>query len=456
MKQSLSILQMPLAELAVELSNYLEINPALESDELDMDIESEDGEDGETEHIEETLLDSLMSPEWDNYISDGNSNELAFTPQPSEGDVDFEDFISAGETLSEHLLKQLRSENLTDEQLDIGEMIIGNLTDAGYFKTEPSEIAELCGCTEKAVLEVLSIIKTFDPAGIASENLVECILAQLFDLGISEGEYEQIEEILTNCQKELEDHKYDEICRKTGIDRENLNDYLYVIRRTDPTPGMKFAQGGNRFITPDVFVVKNGEEFDIRLNEAGLPSMHLNSFYLKMLGGSELDESTRKYMEDKIKGAVWTLRSLHKRQKAIYKVAKAIVDIQKDYLKNGEEYLKPLRLKDIADITELHESTVSRVTAGKYIWTEQGMLELKSFFSKKLDTVDGDTSSRSVKTQIKALLDKEPANAPFSDEKLAHALNAMGIEIARRTVAKYREEMKIPKKAQRKRLKERL
>jgi RNA polymerase sigma-54 factor len=454
MKQSLSILQMPLAELAVELSNYLETNPALESDELDMDIESEDGEDGEAEY-EETLLDSLMSPEWDNYISEGNSNELSFTPQPSEGDADFEDFISAGETLSEHLLKQLRSENLTDEQLDIGEMIIGNLTDAGYFKIETAEIAELCDCTEKAVLEVLSVIKTFDPAGIASETLVECILAQLPDLGISEGECEQIEEILTNCQKELEDHKYEEICRKMGIDRENLNDYLYVIRRTDPTPGMKFAQGGNRFITPDVFVVKNGEEFDVRLNEAGLPSMHLNSFYLKMLGGSELDESTRKYMEDKIKGAVWTLKSLHKRQKAIYKVAKAIVDIQKDYLKNGEEYLKPLRLKDVADITELHESTVSRVTAGKYIWTEQGMLELKSFFSKKLDTVDGDTSSRSVKTQIKALLDKEPANAPFSDEKLAHALNAMGIEIARRTVAKYREEMKIPKKAQRKRLKER-
>jgi RNA polymerase sigma-54 factor len=174
-----------------------------------------------------------------------------------------------------------------------------------------------------------------------------------------------------------------------------------------------------------------------------------------MLGSSELDENTRKYMEDKIKGAVWTLKSLHKRQKAIYKVAKAIVDVQKDYLNNGEEFLKPLRLKDIADITELHESTVSRVTAGKYIWTEQGMLELKSFFSKKLDTADGDTSSRSVKTHIKSLLDSEPANAPFSDEKLTHALNGMGIEIARRTVAKYREEMKIPKKAQRKRLKER-
>jgi RNA polymerase sigma-54 factor len=449
MTQSLSILQMPLTELAVELSNYLEINPALESDELDMDFELED--DGQTEQIDETLLDKLASPEWDDYIGEDNSNELAFAPQ-SEDEPDYENYISSGETMTEYLLKQLKAKNLTDRQLEIGGMIIGNLTEAGYFQMKISEIAELCDCAEKEALEMLSIIKTFDPAGIASETLVECILAQLYDLGVSEGEYEQIKEILVKYAKELEDRRYDEITRKTGIDRENLNEILDTIRRTDPYPGMKFSQEGNRFVVPDAYVVRNGDELDVRLNETGLPTMRLSSFYLKMINNPELNESDRKYMEDKIKGALWILKSLHKRQKAIYKVAKAIVDVQKDYLERGEKYFKPLRLKDVADMTELHESTVSRVTAGKYILTDRGMLEMKSFFSKKLDTADGDTSSRSVKTQIRALLDSEPSNAPFSDIKLTKMLNAMGIDIARRTVAKYREDMKIPKKSQRKHL----
>jgi RNA polymerase sigma-54 factor len=445
---------MPLAELALELSNYLETNPALESDDFDMDIEAEeDGRDESEQIAEETLLENLVSPEWDNYIGDGNSNELSFSPQPGDDEPDYEDYISAGETLSEHLSKQLKTANLNEKQLEIGNMIIGNLDETGYFQADIFEIAELCNCTGREVLEVLSVIKTFDPAGIASENLIECILAQLSELGVSEGEYVQIREILLNYTSELESRRYDEIVRKTGLDRENLNEILEIIRRTDPFPGMKFASDSNKFITPDAYIIPNGDGFDVRLNETGLPAMRLNSFYLRTIASPELDENTRKYMEDKIKGAVWILRSLHKRQKAIYKVTKAIVDVQRDYLKLGEEYFKPLRLKDIADMTELHESTVSRVTAGKYILTDQGMLELKSFFSKKLDTTDGDTSSRSVKTQMRAILDKEPPNSPYSDDRLTHILNDMGIDIARRTVAKYREEMKIPKKAQRKRIK---
>ncbi|MDR2105640.1 MAG: RNA polymerase factor sigma-54 [Deferribacteraceae bacterium] len=449
MKQSLSLLQMPITELAVELSNYLETNPALESDDFDMDIELEDAQD---EHIEETLLETLTSPEWDNYIEDGNSNELAFTPQPSDDDPDFEDYVSAGVTLSEHLLQQLKAESLTDKQFEIGEMIIGCLSETGYFQDNPAEIAELCSCTEKEVLEVLCIIKTFDPAGIASVSLVECILAQLYELEIPKERYNQIETVLLNCSKELENQRFDEITRKTGIDRQGIREILETIGRIDPHPGMKFSSNSNRYIAPDAYVVRNGDNFDVRLNEAGLPTMRLNAFYLRSLSSSDLDEDARKYMTDKLKDAVWILNSLHKRQKAIYKVAKAIVDVQKDYLMGGEEYFKPLRLKDIADITELHESTVSRVTAGKYILTDQGLLELKSFFSKKLDTTEGDTSSRSVKTQIRSLLDSEPPNNPFSDEKITQILNNIGIDIARRTVAKYREAMGIPKMAQRKRL----
>jgi RNA polymerase sigma-54 factor len=351
-------------------------------------------------------------------------------------------------------LQQLKTKNLTEKQFEIGEMIIGNLSEAGYFQDSPSsEIAGLCNCTEKEVLEVLAVIKTFDPAGIASENLAECILTQLSELGVPQERCGQIKMLLLNCTKELESKKYDDITRKTGIGRQDLDDILDTIRRVEPHPGLLYSSDGNKYVSPDAYVVRNGDSLDVRLNETGLPSMRLNSFYLRALSGAELDDNTRKYMEDKLKDAVWILKSLHKRQKAIYKVTKAIVDVQKDYLMGGEGYFKPLRLKDIADITELHESTVSRVTAGKYILTDQGLLELKSFFSKKLDTADGDTSSRSVKTQIRAIIDGEPSNAPLSDEKITHILNGMGVEIARRTVAKYREAMNIPKKVQRKRLK---
>jgi RNA polymerase sigma-54 factor len=454
MIQSLTLLQMPIAELSLECSKILEENPVLETDDFDLDADGGDEKTGDAEETEETLLDNLSSPEWDNYIGDGNSNELAFLPQPSDDDSDYEDYISAEESLAEHLLNQLRTENLNAKQIEIGEMIIGNLTEAGYFLVDLSEIAESCFCTEEEVSEVLSVIKTFDPAGIASETLTECILAQLPDLDVSEGEQEQIREILLKYSKELESYKYDEIVRKTGLDRGSLNEMLEIMRRTDPKPGLKFSPDRNKAIIPDAYIVRSGDEFDVRLNETGLPPMRLNRYYLMNVKSPELDENTRKYIAEKLKSAIWILKSLHRRQSVLYRVTKAIVDVQKDYLSRGEKYFKPLRLKDVADITELSESAVSRATAGKYVLTDQGMLELKSFFSKKLDTSEGDTSSRSVKTQIRTLLDGEPVAAPFSDDKLTHLLNNMGIDIARRTVAKYREEMKIPKKAERKRMKQ--
>jgi RNA polymerase sigma-54 factor len=444
---------MPIAELSQECSKIITENDGLETDEFDLDAEDSEEKTG-SEEIEDTLLDNLSSPEWDNYIGDGNSNELAFLPQPSDDDPDYEDYISAEESLSEHLLNQLKTENLTAKQIEIGVMIIGNLDEDGYFSESLSEIAENCFCTEEEVSEVLAVIKTFDPAGIASETLEECILAQLPDLDIPEGEQELIREVLLKYSNELKSYKFDEIARKTGIDRGCLNEMLEIMRRTDPKPGLKFSSDRNKAIIPDAYIVRSGDEFDVRLNETGLPPMRLNKDYLKNVKSPEMDEAARKYMAEKLKSAIWIIKSLHRRQSVLYRVTKAIVDVQKDYLNRGEKYFKPLRLKDVADITELSESAVSRATAGKYVLTDQGMLELKSFFSKKLDTSEGDTSSRSVKTQIRALLDSEPSKAPFSDEKLKHLLNNMGIDIARRTVAKYREEMKIPKKAERKRMKQ--
>jgi RNA polymerase sigma-54 factor len=193
------------------------------------------------------------------------------------------------------------------------------------------------------------------------------------------------------------------------------------------------------------------------MNEVGLPPLRLNPFYLKALKQDDVEGAARAYIEDKLKGALWVLKSLQKRQKAIYKVTKAIVDIQKEYLSRGEEYLKPLRLKDIAGITELHESTVSRVTSGKYAFSAQGLLELKSFFSKGMDSSDGeDVSTRRIKSLMRTMVENEPVGCPYSDEKIAALLSDEGVKVARRTVAKYRDELNIPTMSQRKRMRRRI
>jgi RNA polymerase sigma-54 factor len=203
---------------------------------------------------------------------------------------------------------------------------------------------------------------------------------------------------------------------------------------------------------PDVYIVRNGDQFEVLMNESGLPPIRLNTYYLKALKNENLDSATKDYLEDKVKNALWVLKSLQKRQKAIYRVTKLIVEIQHDFLLKGESYLKPLRLKDIADITELHESTISRVTSGKYALCEQGLLELKSFFSKGMDSDEGDVSTRKIKTQIREIVDNESPQSPYSDEKIVKLLSEQGVDIARRTVAKYRDEMNIATMSQRKRM----
>lgn len=454
MKQSLSLLQMPITELVQEISAYLEENPALESIDMDYDAEipSDDTPDQPVEETaESSLLEDLTKPEWDEYIADTPS-DLTFMPTSDDEQTDFEQFLSADQTLTEHLMFQLRTAGLSDKQVEIGEHIIGNLSEDGYFRADIAEVADECGASTDETNEVLEIIRGFDPAGIASSTLVDCILAQLEELDVTEGECEQIRELLECYASELATFKYEEIERKCGIEKDNLDELLAIIRRTDPRPGLSFESGGSNYILPDAFIVRDGESFDVSLNEQGLPAIRVNEYYRKSLKNGSLDDATREYMEEKVKNAVWILKSLQKRQKAIYKVTKAIVDVQKDYLMMGEAHFKPLRLKDVAEMTGLHESTVSRVTAGKYVMTDHGLLELKSFFSKGMDSVEGDTSTRKIKLMIRSLVDGEPVESPFSDEKLVQLLSSDGVDIARRTVAKYRDEMNIPTMSQRKRM----
>lgn len=453
MKQSLSILQMPITELLQELNAAMTENPVLDETE-----ESSDGEDKPDEKKEEepekdskdeVTDEDLEKIDWEELYRD--SGDISFTPSDDEG-YDLEKFVSGEADLFTHLLYQLKTSGCSENIANAGEYIIGNLSDEGYFDGDFEDVMEQSGEEKETVAEALELIQTFDPAGIGARNLRECVATQLASFDVEQVYIDFIAELLENHEKDLIAFRYDEIKEALSIEEDTFDYMLFLIRKTDPKPGLNYSKNSNHSITPDVYIIKKGDQYDIVLNEEGMPSLKMSSYYLALLKNAELDNNTKEYIEEKVKNALWLIKSLNKRQKAIYKVVKVLTEVQADFLNKGENHLKPLKLKDVAEVTELHESTVSRVTAGKYAMTEQGLIELKSFFVKGLDTDNGDMSTQKVKNMIRSIVEAEDKDKPYSDQKIVELLNGQGIKIARRTVAKYRDEMNIPTKSQRKRI----
>ena len=468
MKQSLAILQMPIVELEQELSNILEENPILEAveDEWSDDFDNiDDFDDNESkdlsEDIEDTqdkdknldnLVEKVTGDDWEEYIGYEKLDDISYKSTNDENNFDLEQVIGAKESLYEHLMYQLNINIIDTEERRIGEYIIGNLAEDGYFRIDIHDACSELNVEESLFEKVLNIIKTFTPSGIASSSLQECVITQIKDMNCDAVYIDLAEELLAGYSAELAAFKYDDILKGMSIERDTFDYLLQLIKKTDPRPGLNFSGSDTKFITPDVFIVPNEENFDIIVNEKGLPNIRLNNYYIKMLQGSNLDSEAKSYIKDKVKNAVWVIESLQKRQKAIYKVVKAISDYQGEFLQYGISMLKPLKLKDIAEATGLHESTVSRVTSGKYAMTKHGLIELKSFFSKSLESQDGDMSIGVIKQKIKELIDEEDKEVCLSDQRIVELMEEKGIKIARRTVAKYRDEMNIPTMSQRRRL----
>ncbi len=398
MKQSLAILQMPIVELEQELSNILEENPVLEAVEDDGSDDLYDFDNNESnnlsEDIEDTqdkdknldnLVEKVTGDDWEEYIGYEKLDDISYKSTNDENSFDIEQVIGAKESLYEHLMYQLNINIIDKEERLIGEYIIGNLSEDGYFRIDIKDACSELSVEESLFEKVLDIIKTFTPSGIASSSLQECVIVQIKDMNCDAVYVDLAEELLAGYSAELAAFKYDDILKGMSIERDTFDYLLQLIKKTDPRPGLNFSGSDTKFITPDVFIVPNEESFDIIVNEKGLPNIRLNNYYIKMLQGSNLDSEAKTYIKDKVKNAVWVIESLQKRQKAIYKVVKSIVGFQGEFLQYGISMLKPLKLKDIAESTGLHESTVSRVTSGKYAMTKHGLIELKSFFSKSLD-----------------------------------------------------------------------
>jgi RNA polymerase sigma-54 factor len=369
---------------------------------------------------------------------------------PDDAVSALEGSISAPQGLSSHLLWQLQTADLSQEMKEVAVHIVCNLDANGFLAIEVSEIAEECGVEEGLVEEVLSMVQHLDPVGVGSRSLRECLLVQLDYHGLKDSLAWQIAD---SFLKEIELRNFDVISKQTGASKDEVFDAIRLIQKLEPRPARSFTTEPDQYITPDVYVKKAGRDYVISLNEAGLPRLKINPAYQEMIEkGNALQGPEKEYLMDKVRSAQWLIKSILQRQQTIYKVTESIMTHQKDFLEQGISGLKPLVLREIAADVKLHESTISRVTSNKYVHTPHGVFELKFFFSSGLSSGGGDVSSEVVKERIRDIISKEDPKKPLSDQQLVKILQAEGLEIARRTVAKYREMSGILSSSRRKKV----
>ena len=435
LQQAIKLLQLSRQDYLEAIERELEENPLLESDP-----------DAEPEH-------DRKEPEPRPTTGEEMYESLDSRYPNKRGDFDgergsIESNITAQQGLVDHLLWQLKVSDTSDADRAIAGHIAGNLDVNGYLCSTIEEIAAETKSEIADVERVLAEVQSLDPPGIAARDLRECLLIQLDQLGLSES---LAGKLVRDHLPDLEHRRYEALAKQLKITLSDINEALKVIKQLEPRPGRPYVDENPVYITPDVYVKKVGNDFLITMNESGLPRLRLNSEYSDIVKGENgFGASAKDFINDKLRSANWLIKSIEQRKQTIYKVAESIVKFQRDFFEVGVSGLKPLVLKDVAEDVGMHESTISRVTSNKYLHTEQGVYELKFFFSSGLKSTDGDVSSESVKNLIKELVAGEPPKSPLSDQDIALKLKASGIDIARRTVAKYREMMGIPSSSRRK------
>jgi RNA polymerase sigma-54 factor len=398
----------------------------------------------EPEHTPEVKGTGEGSDEfdWENYLENSNLIPFQKTSQDGEERPSFENFLTKRTTLTDHLHWQLQLSRFTDQEHQAGTWIIGNLDEDGYLKISLEDICSETNLPMEMVERVLRKIQLFDPVGVAARDLKECLLIQLEQLPQRDP---LAEKIVSDHLSLLKNRNYPAIAKQLGVSLDRVNRAASLISKLDPKPGKAFGGEVVQEIIPDVYVYKVEGDYVIYQNDEGIPRLRINSLYRDILNGSRLSpEGERRYIQDKLRSALWLIRSIHQRQRTIYKVTKSIVKFQREFLERGIQFLKPLVLRDVAEDIQMHESTISRVTHNKYVHTPQGIYELKFFFNAGITSTQGETmASESVKNLVREIIAKEDPKKPYSDEKLVQILQGMNIHIARRTVSKYREMMKI-------------
>jgi RNA polymerase sigma-54 factor len=469
LQQAIKLLQMSKLELQDVLTQEIVENPLLEEEEeaavAEQTTEAETEADAaaakqadaevpvssaDAEAPPEKERDSFDEIDFDSYFED--YLESAYNPRQYEDSeqVPLENTLSRPQGLPEYLNWQLALVDAEPPVREIAQYLIGNIDEDGYLRVSREEIRAAGFDSDRDVETALALVRSFDPPGVGASDLPDCLMMQIRALGIENA---LIEKVITQHWGEFLNRQFAQLSRTLNVGLSQLQAVVEIIKNLEPKPGRKYSDERTIYVEPDVAVRKIGDEYVIQLNEDGLPKLRISAAYRRMLrgGNGAIGEEAATYLRDKMRSAVWLIKSLDQRQRTIYKVADSIVRHQRGFLEHGIEQLRPLVLRDVANDIGMHESTVSRVVSNKYIHTPRGLFPMKYFFHSGIDSTQGsEVSSLSIKSKIAKIVSDEDASRPHSDARIMQKLRAEGIQIARRTVAKYREELRIPSSSQRK------
>lgn len=464
LQQAIKLLTLTHLEMTNVIAEEMVENPMLE----EFDPNNEDHQKNESDHKLESLeaqnaeanSDNFQENgpvekddfDWESYVDSFNSNSSTSPTDLSRPDFDempnYENIVSKGQTLAEHLEWQLMMEDLSEVEADFARHIIHNINDDGYLDIPFLDICKETELEKEEAEDILEMVRRFDPVGCATESLQECLLAQA---RIAEERSPLLEKLICDHLPDLKNRDHAKIAKKLGVTEEMVVNTAELLKNFHPKPGRLVGGGETHYITPDIYVVEVGGEFQVKVNDDGVPRLRVSQMYQQMLKENGNTEA-KEYVKERLKSALWLIKSVQTRQKTIYRVAIEIVKQQQDFFKKGPKFLKPMILKDIANEIGMHESTVSRVTTNKYMHTPIGLFELKYFFNSGVGGKDGgiDVSGEVLKLKIKELIANENPKKPLSDQKIADLLSRDDVKVARRTVAKYREMLGILSSSKRK------
>ncbi len=481
LQQAIKLLQLSRLELEETLSQEILENPLLEVEEQQDEtpqVEAEapaeakaEGEGSEEADAPAAQDDALPSDEeaygdidveafFADYLGDARHEGPSMATYSRDSDLSLENMLSASPGLYDHLLWQLHLLDCPQGLMEVCEFIIGNLDEDGYLRASDEELVHATGATLDVVRAAVEVVRRLDPPGIASRSLQECLLYQIDQLARADEDTAAERELMERVRRIVAEHwddflhqRWEHLAVAVGCELQDLKPVLDVIQRLETKPGRIYHNERSTYIEPDVYVKKVEGEYVITLNDDGLPRLRISSRYARMLEGDSLDPQVSTYLREKMRNAVWLMKSIDQRQRTIYKVAQSIVSFQRDFLDHGIEHLKPMVLRQVADDIGMHESTISRVVSNKYMYTPRGLYPMKFFFHSGVDSARGENvSSLVVKERIKKLVEAEDPSRPLSDSKIMKMLQREGIRLARRTVAKYREELSIPASDKRKKV----
>ena len=450
LQQAIKLLPMSTLELSELLNQEMVENPMLEEVPTE-ELQPVEATQEKREEKEPDKTDTWDDQDYEYFFGDYlDEGYRPHTPTEVKELPPIENMLAESASLSKLLLWQLSMQ--TDEPLmrGISEAIIGNLNDDGQLVATVEELAAMGPWSIENVERALNLVQSFDPIGVAARDLQECLLLQIRH---SDMAGTPAEKIITEHMRLLQNHQVPELARKLGMSIDELKPHIERIRHLDPKPGSRYNAAQSQYVIPDVHVVKVEDRYVALLNEEGLPQLRISPVYRRLMDKSvaENTDETRAYVKDKFRSALWLIKSVEQRQKTIHKVATSIINFQCDFLDHGIEYLCPLVLRDVANDIAMHESTVSRVVTNKYMHTPQGVFEMKYFFHSGIASSYGEAvSSVTIKQRIRKIIEQEDPRRPLSDSKIVNILQREGLELARRTIAKYREELKISTSNQRK------